>query len=110
MEKAESLKLPTPVTHCGYCNKFLRGKKDRRKISQKDGLNYISGQIVLIGDTKMIGAKFACQKCFGKNNCELTVLRCLATLCDNESFTFFLPHNNLYVDMYLPFLYRIVND
>jgi len=71
MEKGESLPNYSPETHCAFCLHVLKGKKDRRRLSEQDGLVYISGQVVLIGPTKMIGAKFACQKCWGRNTAEV---------------------------------------
>jgi hypothetical protein len=74
MEKDESLPKYSPDTHCAFCLHVLRGKKDRCRLSEKDGATFISGQVALIGLAKMIGAKFACKKCFARNYSEITVL------------------------------------
>jgi len=95
MEKGESLPKYSPDTHCSFCLHILKGKKDRRRLTEQDGLVYISGQVALIGPTKMIGAKFACDKCRGVNNARLSVLVLPAAPCG----TFFSPalfHNLFY--------------
>lgn len=81
MEKAGSAPNYAPDTHCAFCGHALRGKKDRRRIEERQGIKYISGQVSLLGDTIFMEPKFACQKCPGRNLGKLTVLNVLATRC-----------------------------
>jgi hypothetical protein len=88
MEKGSSFPNYKPDTHCAFCGRTFRSKKDRRPIGEQDGLQTLGGQTSLLGDTLFIGAKFACLDCFGRNNAELTVLVSLATLCDTSLLAF----------------------
>jgi cytochrome c len=81
MEKAKSEYLPSPHTHCAFCLKKIPDKKGRRLVKEHDGVLFISGQSVIIGSAKFVGAKFACLDCHGKNGAAHTVLVCSAPVC-----------------------------
>ncbi len=85
MEKDEPSSLQCPDTHCALCGHRFRGKKDRRVLSDRDGVLYISGQVSLLGDSIFMEPKFACQKCFGDNSSlvwvPLSVLTLAHSLC-----------------------------
>lgn len=68
MEKDEPSSLECPDTHCAFCGHMFRGKKDRRALSEREGVLYISGQVSLLGNSIFMEPKFACQKCFGENS------------------------------------------
>src|SRR4051812_25204871 len=79
MEKAASLSNYSPDSHCAFCLRVLRSSDRWRPVSTEDGLIFIGGQVSFLEPPKFIGAKFACDGCFGRNLAQVKVRDLLVT-------------------------------
>jgi hypothetical protein len=79
MEKAESSTLPSPDTHCAFCQHVLRSSDRWRPVASEEGLYYIGGQISFLDAPKFMEPKFACDRCFASNLAKVKVRISLVT-------------------------------